>query len=755
MIRLNTKPSFYFGVAFLLLSVSTVGWAQVLEEIIVTAQKREQNLQEVGISLTALTGQDLKGYGLNRASELAYKVPNLQIYLPYGPGSSGNIVLRGIGVNDFGEGHEAPVTLYVDEFYLPAVPAVDFSMFDVNRVEVLRGPQGTLFGRNATGGLVHFVTAKPTFERDGFISLGGGRFGEIKAEGGIGGALTDKVAGRISFLSHHSDGYIKNLNPDFKDGGQAGTDGVRAQLLFEPGNNWSITLKAEYTDISARHMYYGQLPMMIDPVTGAGIQNPDPTATDSAGFSLRNFGITKLNAGIAFTDEPQRLNQDGFSFLARIEKEIGDITLTSLTGYLDLERKLVEDCDASPNPICFADFPYKSDWITQELRASGATGALSWTVGGFYMHQDASNDPTATFNFPVSGPAATDPVTGLYNGFVFPIALAAHWEQSVESYSAFSQLEYEFSDRVTLIGGVRVGRDTKDFFDRDNSILRTPGSSFLPPLGIGVANPYQADYGETLVSWRIQLDYQASESILFFASVSESTKAGGFNNGFLSGAAAADQSQIPYDSESNLAFEAGEKAILLDGRLRINGAVFYYDYTDYQIRNWFGIGNLVSNQDATAYGGEIEVDWLMTENFEVEVAAGFVETNIKDVVGPNPAYVADRNMAMAPRVTANGALKYKVPLNENYPLTLQWDWNYLADRYSVNFDEQAGVLQDEFKHNAYATVGIGEHWTLAAYIKNISDKKTLYRYGSSPALGLVQQVFASPRTYGATLTYSF
>ena len=751
MARLNTKPSFYFGVIFLLLFVGNAGWAQVLEEIIVTAQKREQNLQDVGISLTALTGQDLKGYGLNRASELAYKVPNLQVYLPYGPGSSGNIVLRGIGVNDFGEGHESPVTLYVDEFYLPAVPAVDLSMFDVDRVEVLRGPQGTLFGRNATGGLVHFVTAKPTFERGGFLSLGGGRFGEIKAEGGIGGGLTDNVAGRVSFLSHHSDGYIKNLNPDLKDGGQAGTDAVRAQLLFEPGNNWSITLKAEYTDISARHMYYGQLPMINDPITGLGSRNPN--GVDAAGFSLQKFGINEAN--VAFTNDPQTLDQDGYSFLARIEKEIGDVTLTSLTGYLDLERKLVEDCDASPNFVCIADFPYESDWITQELRASGTTGALSWTIGGFYMHQEAKNNPTATFNIVLSGSTAVDQVTGLYNGAYFPIALAADWEQTTESYSIFGQADYELSERLTLIAGVRVGRDKKDFIDSDNATLRTPAFSFRPPNGPGVANPFEDGYRETLVSWRVELDYRVSDDIMLFASVSESTKAGGFNNGFYAGGIAADTSVIPYKSESNLAFEVGEKATILDGRLRINGSIFYYDYDDFQVRNWFAFGNLVANANASAYGGEVEVDLLLTDNLQVKGAMGLLETNINDVAGPSVTYVADRDMAMAPNISVNGAVKYKVPLSGNYSLSLQWDWNYLDERFSRNHEEPAGQVADEFKHNAYVTVGFGEHWTLAGYVKNISNNKTLYRWGTSSALGFTQQVFAPPRTFGATMTYSF
>ena len=178
-------------------------------------------------------------------------------------------------------------------------------------------------------------------------------------------------------------------------------------------------------------MYYGTVPMTVDPVKGVGIKAPD--GTDNAGYNSRNFGISSYNE--SFTSESQSLDQDGWSLLARIEKDVDDITLTSLTGYIKLDRELVEDCDASPNRLCFADFPYESDWVTTELRAAKTAGDLTWTVGAYYMYQDAENLPSATFNIPVSGPAAIDPATGLYNGFFFPIALAGDWTQSTESYS--------------------------------------------------------------------------------------------------------------------------------------------------------------------------------------------------------------------------------------------------------------------------------------------------------------------------------
>ena len=186
---INSK--LFIQVATLFFLGATCTYSQVLEEVVVTAQKREQSVQDVGIAVTTLTGKDIRELGYTSALDVSRQTPGLEVASAYGPGSSAQVVIRGIGQNDFGEGHESPVTPYIDEFYLVSVPAVDFSMFDLERVEVLRGPQGTLFGRNSTGGLMHYVTSKPTRETSGFISLGGGEFDEIKAEGAISGSLSD------------------------------------------------------------------------------------------------------------------------------------------------------------------------------------------------------------------------------------------------------------------------------------------------------------------------------------------------------------------------------------------------------------------------------------------------------------------------------------------------------------------------------------------------------------------------------------
>ncbi|QIB64139.1 TonB-dependent receptor [Kineobactrum salinum] len=730
---------------------------QALEEVTVTAQKREQSLQDVGISVSALSSDRITEYGLSSAIDLINKVPSLDNYSPYGPGSSANITIRGIGLNDFGEGHEAPVTAYVDEFYLVPVPAVDFSLYDLDRVEVLRGPQGTLFGRNSTGGLVHFVTKRPTRETSGFLSLGVAEYGEFKGEGAISGALSETVSGRLSFLSHHSDGYIDNRNPDIDDGGQAGTNAVRAQLLFEPSEDLSIWVKASHADISKIHTHYEQQPMVVDPATG--LYSSNPGGTDGAGYNQNNFNAGDRNA--TFTSVPNEMEQSGSHLLVKIDKYFDGFSLTSTTGYMDMERELSEDCDASPNDICSSNFPYETDWLTQEFRFSGEGGSLTWTAGLYYLYQDAKNSPSATFNVPVSGPAAVDPDTRLYNGDFLPISLAANWEQETTSYSVFGQIEYDLSSSLTLIAGARYGRDEKEFTDRDNATLRScpgfalPTNCFLAPQGTGSANPYSGDYAENLLSWKLGLDYRLQDDVLLYLSVSQGSKAGGFNNGFYSSAAAADQSLIPYEDETNLAYEVGVKSSWLDNRVRTNVAAFYYDYTDFQTFQWQGVGGLIANNDASASGAEVEFEAYLTQSLDAQLGLSYLDTTIEDLEGPATGYVADREMASAPGVTANGSLGYSMVLRNGIDAKLLWDWNYVSERYTNNFNDPTSEMESYFKHNLSLVLNWGERWTATAYVRNLSDKQNENKVFVFSDLGYRQVIHAQPRTVGASLRYEF
>lgn len=719
-----------------------------LNTIVVTAQKREQNLQSVGIAITAVTADSIQSQNITSSADLAGRIVGLENYSPYGPGTSANVVIRGIGVNDFGEGHEAPVTTYVDEFYYVAVPAVDFALFDLDRVEVLRGPQGTLFGRNSTGGLLHYVTAKPGNQIEGFANATYSSFNTLKLEAAASAPISDTVSIRLSGFSQTSDGYQKQINPDLERGGQAGSQAVRLQLRYQGNDGWDLNLKGEYGRIDTVHAYYESLTGRVDNDTGLVVR--DDTITDIVGYAERNGPAAKKNT--AFANRPAKLKATIKSALFRAEKEFGDLTFTSVTGYQDYKRTMTEDSDGTPNDIVFASFPYQLKQVTQELRLFHDGDRTDWTAGVYGLHAVANNQPSALFNFPIDGPAPD----GIYQGGFFPLALNADWRMRTNSISAFGQVEQSLTDALKLVAGVRFTFDDKTFADADNASLRTcasgqPGSCFLVSEGgDGTANPFSLDYDQLLVSGKVALEYSPDRNTLFYASVSRGTKGGGFNNGFYPDNTSL--SQIPYKDETLYAYEIGEKVTLLNNRLRINTSAFYYDYSDYQVFNYFGLVGLISNQDARAYGLETEIEAELADGLTVYGSAAYLKTKIYDVSKSTPSgavITADREMAFAPKWSGSGGVTYTTPATELGELTVDWNFSARSSRFAGNFGDPGTKLDSYFKHNASVAFDFEAGWNVRAFVENIGNVKNFTYLGPSFAsLGIIQARYAMPRTYG-------
>lgn len=731
----------------------------VLGEIVVTAQKREQNLQRVGIAITAVTADGIRTKNITSSADLASRVVGLESYSPYGPGSSANVVIRGIGLNDFGEGHEAPVTSYVDEFYIVSVPAVDFALFDLDRAEVLRGPQGTLFGRNSTGGLVNYVTKKPTQELSGFLSATYGRFHDLTLEAGASAPLAEGLSVRLSGFSRHSDGFQRNVFPGRQRGGQAGTDAGRIQLRYQADNGWDVQLKGEYGRTRMVHSYYETVTGYVDASTGLVVA--DPTMVDAAGYAERNSRAVHTN--VADSNDEAYLRSSGFTGLLRIEKHDGPLTFTSLTGYQSYRRAMREDSDGTPNPLVWASFPYQAKEVSQEFRTYYSSGSTRATVGLFGLHAIGKDQPNAVFNFPLDPPTSVDPSTGLYNGPYFPLALNADWRLRTNSVAAFAQVEQDVSDQITVIAGGRLTYDDKSFADADNAAFRScsdgqPDSCFLVAEGgTGTARPFQLGLKKALFSGKLQLDYKPDSRTLFYASVSRGTKAGGFNNGFYPSGISL--SQIPYGAETLDAYEIGEKTTLFDRRLRINSTAFYYDYRNFQTFNYVGVAGLLTNQDARAYGIETEIDAAVTRSLRVHVSGAYLHTKIMDVAKATPSgatVVADRSMAFAPSWSAGGGVTYTRALGAGRELTLDWNFDARTSRFAGNFGDPGTELEGYFRHNASATIDFDRGLQLRGFVDNISNRRNLTYAGPSFAsIGIIQVRYAMPRTYGVALRYAW
>jgi iron complex outermembrane recepter protein len=728
-----------------------------LEEVIVTAQKRQQNLQDVGISVAALDGQKLRDQQVGTGPDLLLKIPNIDVFSTYGAGSSANIVIRGVGLNDFGDGHEAPVTTYVDEAYTVAVPATGLSLYDLQRVEVLRGPQGTVFGSNSIGGLVNYVTAKPTDDDEGFFTATRASFYEYKEEGAISGPLFAGITGRLAFLSDHSDGYMTNLNPDLPRGGAVGVDSVRLQLADKLAGGWNLRAKVEVTRDDAPNLYYKQTPIVESATTG--LWTAVPNGVDGAGYNETRAGAGSPTT--AYTNDPQRYTDRATVLQLSADNTFGAVTFKSLSNFMHFSKNDTQDCDASPNNICDAEFPYQSQTISQEFRFSTDSGPLRWASGLYLLKHDASSQPNAYFNIPLEGPAGVDPATGLYDGVTLPISLAANWVEVTKSGAVFGQIDYDLTSQLAVSLGGRVTRDTKDFTDHDNAALRTcpgfvlPNSCFLPPEGTGIPHPYTGSYGGTLYDGKAELDFRPVKDVLVYASLSRGSKAGGFNNGFYPGGLPT--SQIPYGAEALYDYEAGLKSTLADGRVRLNFDAFRYDYRNFQAYGWTGVGGDVVNRPAKEYGAEAEFEVRIIQPLTAHIDAGFLHTRIDDITDSTPAgtYTAPRQMANAPRWSVSAGLDYAHALPRDMLFRAGWDYNYVGQRYNTLFNDPASVLDSYSKHNVFIALDVNAHWTVEGFVKNVTNEQNLVKNFLFTALDYVQRVYAEPRVVGGSLTYKF
>src|SRR6185437_13031116 len=361
---------------------ATTGAGDKLAEIVVTAQRREQNMQDVGTSVTAFDAKTLEQFGFKNVTDIAGQVPGLQ-YNQYG--ATVTIYnLRGVSQNDFSDHQEAPVAVYSDDAYIASTGALAGSMFDLQRVEVLRGPQGTLFGRNATGGLIQYVSASPTDHPEGYMQITGGNFGTIQSEGAVSGPLTDALSARVSFSTADHNGYITNrVGPDVNDQKQYA---ARLQFLLKLGDNNEIRLKLHALnndhEIAGNYSWAAAIP----DATGRGVFAP-PGTPDLGGYvnpSTSPFNQAENREGL--------FNRTVWGANLRATFHLpGDVTLVSVTDYLKMQKRYGEDSDMSPNFIFNYDTGQHYQQFSEELRLNGAVGGFRWITGLYYLNYFTRN----------------------------------------------------------------------------------------------------------------------------------------------------------------------------------------------------------------------------------------------------------------------------------------------------------------------------------------------------------------------------
>lgn len=736
------------AIAWLLVSTSVHAEEQI-EEVIVTAQKREQSLQDVGVSVTAMTADQIKSMGFGDATDIVRLAPGVVFASTSSGGLLASLSVRGVAQADYSPNQESPNSIYIDDIYVSSPGAAGFATYDLQRIEVLRGPQGTLYGRNSTGGLAHFITAKPTREFEGYAEGGFGDFNQYWFEGAVSGPLSDRVRARLSGRYEKADGWWKNEMPGGKDTFETDVIGLRGHIDFDVTDELLARVSLSYDERpqTRQGTYKPEVYYVPD-----GSNLPAPLSPDldfygtGPGNDLVGYRDTYGKGPVGAFNDIGSLKNKRVAPSLMLQWTRGTFALTSLTNYTDFSLDYPrEDCDGGPVDYCQALQTQDLHQWSQELRATGESGPVVWTGGLYFLHID--NDILSGFEFPL--------LTG--SDFAFKDSNPIH--QKTTTWASFGQFEWKATDRLRFTAGLRLTHDRKTidskvyFSELGNGSSGGTGSTvFDPPLL--VYDFSKATVGslarseKSLWSGKLQVDYLLQENKLLYASVSRGVKGSGFNTNIAAGLS---NEETPFGSESVLAYEIGGKFDLLKRRLRLNSSFYYYDYSDFQGFGFNGIQGVVGNYDAKFYGGETEVLASLPSDILLGIGAGYSHSRLQDIPTIYAGMV-DQESVLAPNWTVNGRISKGFNLGSGH-LRLQWNFDYIGERYASVDNNPATFLTGSTVHNARITYDLEEQGLeIAAFVNNVTDEnREVFRYDFVVTGGYSMLSYAKPRWWGVSV----
>lgn len=772
MHTLNThKRLLALTVAMALSTPAAFAAENVWESIEVTAQKRNENISDVGIAITAFSGEQLEALGLESSTELIAFTPGVSLAGDIG-GQRAIFNIRGVVQNDYADLAEAPVAVYVDGGHLASTQAQTFGLFDVARIEILKGPQGTLFGRNATGGLVNTVTAKPTADTEGYAEFTAARFEQYRFEGAISGEIADGIYGRFSGFTNQQGEILENIYEDGaapdtrlgsvgggEDGYNDDTKAFRAQLLFDIGEegslllsgNWSDTTKSEgpYQVVNTTEIkdadgnvidviYAADDPLGCDTIQAGvcvdGNFNGDPFRPVQGGDFNGNFDPdgsgNKVNKDFAFDDQ-NKIKSKGLA--ATLDYAFESFDFFAMSDYKEFKRTVGLDSDQTASPELIFQSNSTIEQFSQEFRFSGESADLKWVGGLYYLSIDTD------YSQGLAGSPTTFFLGGEENNTLVSL--------ETESYSVFGQIDYSLSDDLVLVGGLRYTREDKDFVGNVYQNENTNDRVIEIDTTTTSLETLVDSNDQNLWSAKLQLEYSVGNS-LYYAGINRGVKAGSFNAPLQGGFSL-------YEPEELTAYEAGLKHAFMHGSGVFNANVFYYDYSDYQSFSWVNNAGVVSNEEASFSGVELEVFLTPTDSLDVMVNFSYTDAVVEDLEVAS-GYFADTTPPFTPEYQASAMLRYN------------WDAfdGNMAAQLSANY-------QSETFHNArnftaheidsYATadtrltwVDAEDKWLIAAYVDNLFDSDhELIGFDVTGFYGTSQISYAKPRTYGVTVRRNF
>jgi len=773
-------------------------------DIVVTAQRKTERLQDVGISIDAYSADQLKTRGVTQGTDIAQFTPGVSLAGSLG-GQSQQFSIRGVTQSDFSDAIEAPVAVYLDDTYIASQQGQAVATFDVARVEVLKGPQGTLFGRNATGGLVNFIPNMPTTDKvSGYVEGTYARFQQSTLEGAVNIPLSDTVALRTSGFWNRYNPIYNNLYPAGMVAGAPLTFGAagpspagedvggqnllagRAQLLFEPDPALKIRLVGSAARQNLSSVPYASAPTV--PVVDAqgrvvNAVYASPTETRSAiGPNGQNFFDPTVLPFQSFMYSP---NGDGtrapgatwggyrpvninnldlssdyarkdlnrfrvYNAALHVDGQLGGISVTSVSSFYHYKKKFLMDADGSPVDLYLFGTASKTNSFSQELRASGTSNRFHWQAGAFYLHINADAvdgllGPKGSALAAVFGAAATgiDPVD------IFSL--------KTRSTSIFGQFDWEFIPKIKIVAGGRfiVERQAYDFSsyaavnDDDFSV---DSRTLLFPI-----QPAFNDHRvEHLWAGKAQLEYRPTSRLLLYAGVNRGVKAGSYNAKLPDGSPPLLASDIPYQPEVLTSYEGGFKLTGPAGRYTLNASAYHYQYKGYQEFVFSNVSGYVQNRDARINGIELEGSARLLQGLSASASGSIVDAKVFDVQVA-PGVTRDVRPTFSPKYQASLRLDYLTPAQwlggeAGGGVSLSYQSSFFHNARNFDADRFAGRTLVDVYLRWSNTAG----FSLTPFVNNLFDKRyKVIGFDLASSCGCNIESYGQPRTWGARAGYKF
>ena len=726
------------------------------QDVVVTPQKRPQPIQGVGITMSVLTGQELTRKNIFDIAEVATSVPNVQVN--YGSDLL-SFNIRGIGANEFATNFDFPIAIHIDEAYLSKGFMAQFMLFDLDRVETLKGPQGTLFGRNATGGTINFFTRRPTDEFSAAASVSHGDYATTRGEAYISGPLGHGLSARLSGMLVEQDlGFYRNL-----------TLGRREKAEHKAAGRAQIQWEKELTEVLLSVNYGRVYSSGIDAYEGIGIFTPESLAAGTPVFCeayLRGTaagddpncvrGTDGRNSG---DDDPyttinnlrHEMDNDGSGSILRVDHHLAWGTVTAISSFQNAQRQWREDSDGSPVSTIDVYWNGSIDQFSQELRLGGESRSQRWNyvVGGFFEHDKFKSADYLTVG------------AGVLPGFYSPFT------QKVNALAFFLHNDIKLTQQLSLIAGVRLSREKVGV---EGSTLFATGltgsSSPRPATILGTASdsadiPGGNEQTNNNTSFKIGGQWQPQfisgpvDHFMVYANVSTGFRSGAFNAEFATTQAAFTR----LSPETITAYEAGFKSSFADRRVEFNSAVFRYSF-----KNGFinvdsassPIPIAINAANIDSQGAELEVRWRPFAGLSLGGNVGLLDSHITSEISNAGVSLHDNETINSPKTTASVDFLYHFPVSSSLKIALAGNAYYRSQQY-LEASNSISSLEKSYwlVGGRLSLLSADEKWAVSAWVRNLTQ--TVYRtyVNDLPTFGFLLNAYGAPRTYGATVSYRF